>query len=804
MSRRPPAYRTAHRPLATAVHVALCAALVSPLYLTASVCHAQTEQRINSFNIPSGSLGSTLTRIAEQSGVLLTFDPALVEGQRAAAVTGEMTVQQALQRALQDSGLEVVAGSNGGYRVQRVDSVTLAPVKVSAGGLGSTTEGSGAYTTGAVALGKGAQSLREIPQSVSVVTRERLDDQSITTLPEAMKFVTGVTVQRFDGAGFFNTFNARGYAADSFQIDGVNVQVNANMADTDLAVYDRVEVQRGAAGLFQGSGEPGVTINLARKRALAESKLRGQLSAGSWDAYRSEADVTGKLDEEGRLRGRLLAAYEKRDSYLDGVGGDKQVAYGTVEYDLRDSTTLSLGGTWQKVESVIDQGLPAYADGRLLDVSRSTTILADWNLLDMETSDLFAELEHRLAGGGEIQLTVRHLERERLYKGARSNSAVGADGSVAIEYVHFPSDLEDTSADLFLSQPVTLLGREHNITVGADYRDGDNGTPFSTTAYSPASAVSNVFNHDSNTPEPDLIATGGRETRTETEQSGLYFRTRLRATDSLSVLLGGRVSNWESRTLDLTNHVVTASYEAENEFTPYAAAMLDLNQQLSLYVSYSEIFKPQNNITRSGEQIDPRTGVQYESGIKGEFLGGQLNAHAAVYWMEDQNRALTDPLDAQFSVASGEVRSKGFEAEISGQLMPGWQLTAGYAYTSTEYLKASAASEGQSFSPFTPRHNFNLWTKYSFSGGVLSGFDIGGGVRAVSDFYSGSGAVRFEAPGYATVSLLGGYRVTDHLYAALNIDNLLDRNYYEKVSGTTRQNFYGAPRSATLTLKYEL
>jgi outer membrane receptor for ferric coprogen and ferric-rhodotorulic acid len=229
--------------------------------------------------------------------------------------------------------------------------------------------------------------------------------------------------------------------------------------------------------------------------------------------------------------------------------------------------------------------------------------------------------------------------------------------------------------------------------------------------------------------------------------------------------------------------------------------MFDLTAELALYTSYSDIFKPQNNLTRDNQQIDPRTGAQYEIGIKGEFLDGRINTHAALYRLEDTNRALPDPVDDQFSVAAGKVRSEGFETEISGQLTPQWQLTAGYAYTTTEYLRALPAQEGESYSPFTPKHNVNLWTKYSFADGILQDFYIGGGLRTVSEFYSGSSNLRFEAPGYTTVSLLGGYAIDEHWKVSLNIENLFDRKYYEKVSGTTRQNFYGAPLNASVALR---
>ncbi len=677
------------------------------------------------------------------------------------------------------------------------NAATLKTIKVSA------TAETPTYAPTDISIGKTNQTLKEIPQSVSVVTREKLDDQNISNLADAMKYVTGVSVQKFDGAGFFNTFNARGYAPDTFQLDGINLQYNANMADMDLVVFDRVEIQRGAAGLFQGSGEPGVTVNMVRKRALAETQLQGMASAGSWDSYRLEADTTGALSESGNLRGRLIVAAEDRDSYLDGINGNKQVAYGTLEYDLTPATTLSIGGTYQKIDSVIDQGLPAYANGGLLDVPRSTAIIADWNLLDMETADIFGELEHFFSNGGQFKFTVRHSERERIYDGARANSAAAADGKIAIANVYFPSNLEDTSADAFVNLPVELGGQTHEFIFGADYRTSDNESPYGAYTYSPAFGTSNVFDHNHDTPKPALVPLpNGYGSNTETKQEGVYARGKFQLADDWSFLLGGRLSWWDSeQTRTDTGAVVSPKYKEDNTFTPYAAMLFDVTDDVAFYVSYSDIFKPQSNLTKNQEQIDPRTGDQYELGMNSELLQGRVNVHAAIYRLQDKNRALPDPEDSQFSIAAGKVQSEGFEAEISGELTANWQITAGYAYTKTEYLEAIPSQEGQSFAPFTPKNNVNLWSKYSFHEGVLQHFYFGGGLRAVSDFYSGTNALKFSAPGYATASLLAGYEIDDHWKLALNIDNLFDKKYYEKVSGAARQNFYGTPLSATISVR---
>lgn len=228
------------------------------------------------------------------------------------------------------------------------------------------------YVPGPVTIAKGRQRIREIPQSVSVITQQRMEDQNLTTIPEVVKQTTGVTVQRFDGAGLFNSYNARGYQIDTLLLEGLPRDNTGNVTEFDTAIYERIELLKGPAGLFLGAGEPGAMLNLARKRAQARTDVAGTFSLGSWDRYRAQLDVTGALNESGSVRGRFVGLHDEGDSFLDVVNYEKQLVYGTLEFDLTTRTTLSAGVTHQEIDSVIDRGLPAYADGRTFTVNRAT------------------------------------------------------------------------------------------------------------------------------------------------------------------------------------------------------------------------------------------------------------------------------------------------------------------------------------------------------------------------------------------------------------------------------------------------
>lgn len=765
-----------------------------------AVCSAVSAQTARvALNIKEQPMRAALKELGDRTGlqILYRVEDVAEKGVLAPKVAGDLSAKEALEKLLVGSGLtyefvndktvRIVAASpagamNGTESIQQPEEVVV--------------RGTYTYAGTATVGGKTVQSLREIPQSISIITRQRLDDQNINTLPEALKFTTGMTAFRGDGVGNFNSYYARGYPADSFLLDGLNMGRVVNMIEQDLAVFDRIEVLRGPAGLFQGAGEPGVTISLARKRALAPAHVKTVLGTGSWNAYRGEVDATGALSASGSLRGRVVGVYDDRDSYLKGAGTRKRLIYGTSELDLSDRTTLAFGGTYQDVQAVINQGLPAFPDGRLLDVPRSTSIAADWNKQDMQTTDVFAEVESHFGERGLLKVALGREIRHMNYKSARANGLVDATGLVNLQLLAYGIEQTDTTADVFLSTPFTLGGRSHNFLIGADYRTFTNSAEL----FAGPGTQGNVYSFNRNIPYPVFEEDLSSRIRTDSEGYGVYSQFRIQATPRVKALIGGRLSWARSDISERATGIELERAVANSELTPYGGLIVDISPELALYASYSSIFKPQSGRTFAGGHIEPRTGNQYEAGLKGEFRGGQLNAHAAVFRLTDENRALDDPEHEGFVMPTGRVRSEGAEAEISGKLTAGWSISAGYAYNKSKYLRAPDGQVGQQYSTFTPKHNGSLWTHYLVQGDLLRGLEIGIGARAVSEFYSLRG-VRFVGDPYAIVSAQLGYAFYGRHKLTLNFENLLDKRYYEQVNYAGRQNFYGAPRSIALTLR---
>ncbi|WP_207483663.1 TonB-dependent siderophore receptor [Arenibaculum pallidiluteum] len=671
--------------------------------------------------------------------------------------------------------------------------VTLDPVVVEGRRADpAATEGTGSYATGAATVGsRDAVPVREIPRSVSVVTRQRMDDQNMTQLEDAFRRTPGTLVLSNDPGR--SSIYSRGFELDNFLVDGLPAPLSSIYGtQPDLAIFDRVEILRGPSGLLGGTGEPGGTVNLARKRP--QDSFGGSLSGslGSWNNRRIEGDVTGPLVESGKLRGRAVGVRQDRDTFVDKTDNEVTVGYGALEADLTESTTLSAAAWRQERDIKPFNGLPAYANGELLDVSRSTFIGADWNRFENRSNEAIVELRHRFDNGGHAQASARYVDRDVDFKYAYAGGAVNAAGNTSL--VAIARDYSETalSADAHVSTPFELLGRRHDAMVGAEYRRYEQRTLQNGGSGVTVAPVVNIFDPRTAFPEPNIPLSS--RTRVVPEQYGIYGQLRLRPVEPLTAILGGRASWYEGTTTNLVTNA-RQTIERNGEITPFAGLVYDLTDNLSAYVSYSEIFQPQTNLGANGSAIAPRTGHQYEAGLKSEFFEGRMNGQVALFRLRDDNRAVPNPSGPGSFIAGGEVEVQGLEAEISGSPYRGLQVFAGYALTDTSYIKAPANQQGTTFSTFTPRHSFNLWTRYDFPDGELRGLNLGLGGRYFSSFYNLSGSTRFEEDGYVVVDARIGYDVNENLELSLNANNIFDEKYYTRVGSAQVFNFYGEPRS---------
>jgi len=413
-------------------------------------------------------------------------------------------------------------------------------------------------------------SLQETPQSVTVMTAQRMEDQGIRTLSDVINNAAGVSSRALDSAR--NGFSARGFDIDNYQIDGVPVQYDtaysAGETLLDVAIYDRVEIVRGATGLMTGAGNPSASINLIRKHADAED-LTGSITAtGSrWNNYSVMADVGTPVTSDGSIRVRGVAKYEEGDSFTDLLHNKKLVLYGVIDADLTPDTHVSAGISYQDNDPRGSQwgGLPVwFSDGTRTDWARSKTIGTDWTTWKSTNQTMFAQLQQDL--GSDWQITVygnRTLNKSNmrlLYLWGTVDRATGEGLGASTANYRGRAAQNDVGARV--TGKYLLFGREHDLIAGANYASQEFAF-YSRDALDTATP-GNFFEWDGSFPEPAWGASS-QVVDTRTKQWGYYAATRLSLADPLKVIIGGRLASWERSGI---SYGASADYGGKNRFLP--------------------------------------------------------------------------------------------------------------------------------------------------------------------------------------------------------------------------------------------
>ncbi|MGE8406361.1 MAG: TonB-dependent siderophore receptor [Pseudomonas sp.] len=799
-------------PLARAVHLALLGFAVSPCVILPGIAVAQ--QQVARFDIAPGPLGSALGQFANRAGVTLSFASEQTDGLTSPGLRGEYGVDEGLARLLEGSGLQVRRESNGGYlllpKASSGDSaLELTALSISGKAPGATTEGSGSYTTESSSSSTRLNlSLKETPQSITVLTRQRMEDQKLDNLTDALDATTGITVVRESLGADSTTYLSRGFAIRNFEIDGVPTSANMDNYTQNTAMYDRVEVVRGATGLISGLGNPSATINLIRKRPTTESQVLLSGEAGSWDRYGLSVDVGGALNDAGSIRGRFVADQKDQHAWIDRFSQELSTLYGISEFDLSDSTLLTAGFSHQVTHSnaPMRTGFPLFtSDGGMTDFKRSFNSSPDWSYYDRKQSTLFTSIEQHFANGWSGKVEYSHARNDYdtviAYVDGEIDPLTGA--GAAIWPTRWQAAPTQDNLDAYATGSFPLLGREHELITGVTLsRIEERGTPnyggwqSARTGYD--DSIDNIFTWNGNSPKP-VFTKQGTSDMTETQYAA-YLTSRWHLTDAASLILGARVVDWnrENNSRLYSTGATTKTERTETGIViPYAGLVYDLDDTWTAYASYTQIFNPQNANIRdvSGSPLDPQEGTGYEVGLKADFLDSRLNASLALFRVEQDNLAVADgnklqPNGFQAYKAISGTTSEGVELEVNGELAEGWQVTGGYSYS------VSFNDDDKRIVTEIPRNSVKVFSTYRLPG-ELDKWTVGGGVNWQSEAgYALSYATTQSS--YALANLMARYQITPALSATVNVNNLFDKEYLT----TTAAGLYGAPRNVMTTVRY--
>ncbi|WP_392479007.1 TonB-dependent siderophore receptor [Nostoc sp. C110] len=667
--------------------------------------------------------------------------------------------------AQQDDQIElVVTGEEDGYRVQE------------------TTTGTKTDTP-----------LRDIPQSVQIVPQQVLRDQQVTRLDDALRNVPGVN-QNFN-FGPFTFYSIRGFDATETNLlrDGLIDTLAGQVSE--LSSIERVEVLKGPASVLFGLGNPGGSINLVSKRPLSEPFYTIDATIGSYSFYRGAVDLSGPLNDSKTVLYRLNLAYRNSGSSVDFFDGESLNISPVISVAIGEKTNLSLEAEYIKTSDRYASGVPVI--GSLLPnpngkVSRNLNLIEPSDKIEQTITRLGYRLEHKFDANWSLNNAFRFVFRD-LDQERTDSRGLDADNRTWLR-----SASESSSENRNYAMSTNLIGKfatgsiQHQLLFGFDLNRFDNYNP-ATPTFEAASI--DIFNPVYGNPRgSNIIFSEGF--RQQTNSLGIYLQDQVALTDNLKFLLGGRFDVIDRKYEDLVSN--TESSGTDSAFSPRFGIVYQPIPAISLYSSYTSSFTPPGGSYFFGvdSSFEPERGNQYEIGVKVD-LNDRLSATLALFDLTRTNVTTEDPNRPNFSIQVGEQNSRGVELNLAGEILPGWNIFAGYAYIDARITKDNTLTPGNRLSN-SANNSFNLWTSYEIQKGNLQGLGAGIGLFFVGDRADFGNT--YTVPSYFRTDAAIFYN-QDRFRVALNFKNLFDIDYFESSLGN--RVYYGQPFTLQGTVSWQ-
>lgn len=643
--------------------------------------------------------------------------------------------------------------------------------------------------------------IKETPQSISVISRALMDDFSLDDINAVLESTPGVTVEQIETDRTY--FKARGFEITNFQVNGMGTpQDNGSIQGTlDTSIFESVEVVRGANGLMTGAGNPSATVNMVLKKPTYQTKVSASASFGSWSNKRLELDASTALTENQAVR--VAFTKQKTDSYLDRNEQDKTIYYLAYEGQLTNSTTLSVNYVNQQkdADSPLWGALPLYySDGSATNFDVSTSTASDWSYWNNSTEQLFVSVEQNITNIWFLKANYAHLVNEQdselfyVFGTPDRETGLGLTG-YASEYDH--KDKHDIF-DLYVAGKFDLFGMAHDLSFGVNQADMDNydKSLYDNTTGNGYPPMPELGGWDGAAPVATLTdgLTGGDVTN---RQRSAYISTRIRATDSLSFLAGVSQVNWQSKGM---SYGVAKDKKADKTI-PYFGTVYDINDDLAAYASYTETFVPQTEREINGDYLDPITGKSSEIGVKAQLLDSNLFVTLAYFDAKQVGLAVaipgSKPDDTRYYGADG-INNDGFEVELSGKITE--TLSTSFSY-STINIDGDELVKN-----YTPKNQYKLAITHKVT--EIKGLTFGLNYRWQDDTkriqpITALGVTPVtKQDAFGILNLMTTYDITDNVGLSFNINNVTNEKYIHSLYW--EQGYYGAPRNFTVSVNWQL
>ncbi|MDF2397463.1 TonB-dependent siderophore receptor [Pseudomonas sp. 3MA1] len=642
-------------------------------------------------------------------------------------------------------------------------------------------------------------SIHETPQSISVVAKDAVEDLGATRLQDALDYAGGVgRANNFGGQGL-TTFTVRGFTTGEFYRNGFPINRGyPNMPDANT--IERLEVLRGPATMLYGRGDPGGTFNVVSKQPLPERTVTLGSQLNDQGMKRGTLDASGPLDEDGRLAYRLNVVGEGGDTFRDHVDTERYGVTPVLSWQVSDATRLIFEGDFMRNNAPLDRGVTRYA--KQIGSASRDSFFGEKDVGKLHNDNNMAQLrfEHLLSDDWTLGGGVQWLDGSLKGNAVEANG-IAADGrTLGRNFNYRKLEWTDRDAQLNLTGHFDTAGLQHTLLTGIEYEDYDYQSIIQRSSGAVGAYPIDLFDPVYGQPRPALTRTPTHD-KENLKTYAAFVQDQVALTDKLKVLAGARFERFEH---DYETYVPGGkSWQAsDNAVTPRIGVSYDLTETLALYADTARSFKPNTGASRLGGGFAPEKGKSYEMGIKWEALDQQLSVDAAIYQIEKRNVLTADPVDSTFSVAAGEVRSRGLDVNVAGNLTPEWRVIGGYAYVDAEVTKDNVLRSGTRLLNI-PKNSFSLLNMYEFQDGMLKGLGLGGGLKYVDERAGQTANTGFSMGSYTVVDLLGFYKVNDKVRLNLDLKNLFDRDYEEGAFGNVYA-YPGAPRTLQVGIAYTL
>ncbi|AZL68714.1 TonB-dependent siderophore receptor [Pseudomonas oryziphila] len=639
--------------------------------------------------------------------------------------------------------------------------------------------------------------LHETPQSVSVVPKDVLEDTGATRLQDALDYAGGIgRANNFGGQGL-TTFTVRGFTTGEFYRNGFPINRGYPNAP-DANTVERLEVLRGPATALYGRGDPGGTFNVVSKQPLPESKVTLGSQFDDQGMHRATLDATGPLSQDGSLAYRLNVLGEGGESFRDDVQSERYDVAPVLSWQVNDSTKIVFEGDFMRNNHPLDRGLTRYGT-QTGSASRDTYIWEKGsdNLLHNDNNMAQLRFEHLLNDNWTLAGGMQWLDGILQGNAVEANKAPADGHTLQRNFNYRKLEWTDRDYQLNLTGHFDTGAFSHTLLTGIEYEDYDYRSIIQRSSATDGTYPIDIYHPVLGQPRPAL-------TRTTThDQENLktwawFVQDQVALTERLKALAGVRLERFEH---DYDNYLPGAKgwQAADNAVTPRFGLLYDLTDTVAVYANTARSFKPNTGASRQGDGFDPEKGKSYELGMKWEALERQLSVDAAIYHIVKENVLTRDPADPNYSLAAGEVRSRGLDLNVAGNITPEWRVIGGYAYVDAEVTKDNRLPSGTRLANI-PRNSFSLLNTYEFQDGLAKGLGLGVGLKYVDDRNGQTEAVTYTMEQYSVVDLLSYYKVNEHVRLNLDVKNVFNKGYDEGAFNTYA--YPGAPRTVQAGVAY--